>query len=170
MKYSRAQIALHWISALLVFAMAAGGLAYSYDLVDKSVLTGHQIAGQILIVLLVIRIVFRLFRSSPATQNRHPVWEQRLASVVHVLLYVCLIAFVASGYVSASALSNNALLFPVDLAFARSDTGELILEVHYLLKWALLGLFTLHFSGAMAHVLIDRDRTFSNMNPFRTPH
>lgn len=175
MKYSRTQIILHWASALLIFAMAAGGLAYSYDLVGADVLRGHQIAGQVLIVLLFVRIAVKLFRKSPAPeasapQNSHATWERRLASTVHVALYICLIAFVASGYVSASALSNNMLLFPVDLAFARSDLGEQILEIHYRLKWVLLALFALHFAGAMKHALWDRDDTLSHMLPSKRPN
>lgn len=165
MKYSFVQIGLHWASALLVLAMAGGGLAYSYDLVGNDVLIGHQIAGQILIVLLTVRIAVRIFRKQTVVESSHPLWERRLASTIHLLLYICLIAFVASGYVSASALTNNALLFPVDLAFARSDMGETILEIHYRLKWVLLALFALHLAGAMKHAFIDRDDTLAHMLP-----
>ncbi|MEO0637277.1 MAG: cytochrome b/b6 domain-containing protein [Pseudomonadota bacterium] len=164
MGYSRIQIILHWAVAVLVLAMAAGGLAYSFDLADKSILRGHQSAGQILIVLLALRIAIRLKRGAPPAPAEHAVWERRLASTVHGLLYLCLIVFVASGYVSASALSDNLLLFPVDLGFARSDTGEIILEVHYRLKWVLLALFALHFAGAMKHAFVDRDATLSRMS------
>lgn len=163
MTYSKVQIALHWIMAIMVFGMAAAGLAYRYDWVGNNVLIIHQYAGQVLIVLLVIRVILRFLRPPPAASSHHSMWEKRLASTVHFGLYLCLIAFVITGYVSASALSDTALLFPVDRAFARSERGELLLDAHYALKWVLLGLFTLHFAGTIKHSLIDRDDTLARM-------
>lgn len=163
MTYNRAHITFHWLTAVLVLGLVGSGLAYSFELADKPALTAHQIMGQALIVVVTFRIITRLARRPQPAQHAHARWERVLAGLVHVLLYGLLICFIVTGYVSASALTNNVLLFPGDLAFARSDTGEALLEMHYALKWALLVVFGLHFAGAMKHALIDRDDTLSSM-------
>ena len=163
MKYSNAQVAYHWISFVLIMVMLGSGLGYSYDLVGDGGMRVHQIAGQILIVVLVIRIATRLGRRTPNVGDQHPVWERLLAGAVQLALYAVLIAFVVTGYVSASAEASNALIAPVSVAFALSDTGEQLLEIHYMLKWVLLGLIGLHIAGALKHLIIDHDDTFSQM-------
>ncbi len=163
MKYATTHIAFHWITALLIVFMAASGLAYSYDIIDKPALTAHQIAGQVLILLLIGRIAARVFIRTQTVATTHPAIERAAAKATHLGLYLCLIAFAVTGYVSASALSSSALLFPVDIGFARSDTGEQLLELHFLLKWVLLGLLSLHLAGVIKHVLVDRDGTFAKM-------
>ncbi|WP_341368318.1 cytochrome b/b6 domain-containing protein [Yoonia sp. BS5-3] len=163
MKYSKTQVVYHWLTAALIFVMLGTGLAYRFDLADRAALNAHQIAGQLLIVVLALRVGARLMRRRPVTRHQHAAWERLLAGAVHFGLYGTMIAFVITGYVSASALSSNSLIAPVDITFARSDTGEWLLDIHYMLKWVLLGFFGLHLAGALKHLLIDRDDSFSHM-------
>ena len=163
MRYTHSHITFHWLTALLVLGLVASGLAYSFELADKGALNAHQLMCHALIIVVTLRILTRVVKRPAKADLGHAGWERALASAVHLGLYGLLIAFIVTGYVSASALSNNMLLIPGDLAFARSDTGEVLLEVHYALKWALLALFGLHFAGAMKHTLIDRDGTLSAM-------
>lgn len=160
MAYSRTQRVYHWISAALILLMAGTGLAYTYELAGDGAMRMHQFAGQVLIGVIVLRIVARLRRGGPVPRNG---WQGMLAQGVHLLLYATMIAFVVTGYVSASAETDNVLLAPVSLGFARSDTGELLLEIHYLLKWALLALLSLHVAGALKHHFVDRDDTLRQM-------
>ena len=166
--YSSQQIALHWVTFALVLIMAGTGLAYSYEWADSGAMTAHQVAGQLLIVVLILRLVTRARTGAPTPLETHTSAERRLAHIVHFGLYAVLIAFVVTGYVAASAETRNALVAPVGLGFARSDTGEALLETHYALKWALLALFALHIAGALKHTLIDRDTTLSRMLPTTT--
>jgi len=164
MKYSNAQVFYHWFSFALIILMVGTGLAYSYEWTESNVMQVHQIAGQILIVLLVLRITSRLRRRGFKWETSHALWERMLAGTVQLALYVLLITYVGSGYVSASAETTNALIAPISLGFARSDLGEQILYLHYNLKWVLLGLVSLHVAGALKHAFIDRDVTLSHMN------
>ena len=162
-RYSNRQILFHWASFVLILAMAGSGLAYSFDLADKGAMIFHQIAGQILIVVLALRLITRFTTKVPTAAKTHAKWEQVLAHIVHIGLYLVMIAFVVTGYVAASGEIENALLAPISLTFARSDTGEALLDMHYMLKWALLTLFALHLAGALKHAVIDRDKTLSRM-------
>ena len=163
MRYTKTHRLFHWTTAALIVGMVGTGLAYTYDIGGKGTLSAHQIMGQILIVVLVLRIAARIAQRVGQPVHEHHVFELALAFSVHYGLYLCLIAFVVTGYVSASATTDNALLFPADLAFARSDTGEMLLETHFLLKWVLLGLLGLHICGALKHAIWDKDNTLSQM-------
>lgn len=162
--YTNAQIWLHWATVILIAAMAYTGLDYYYEWTDESVIYWHQIVGQALIVVLLLRITMRL-RYGGRIAPTHAAWERVLASAVHFGLYLAMIVFVVTGYVAASALTNNALLFPVNIGFARGDIGEELLETHYAMKWVLLALFALHLAGAFKHAFIDKDDTLPSILP-----
>jgi cytochrome b561 len=162
MKYATTQIIYHWLSALLILVMILSGLAFSYEWAGAWVIRAHQVAGQILIVVLALRIVAKI-RHRSTHQDTHNILEKIAAQTVHASLYLCMIAYVVSGYISASGLNNPFLIWPIDKSFARSDMGETILDWHYSLKWVLLALVTLHVLGALKHLLWDKDDTFSHM-------
>lgn len=164
-KYSNTQIAYHWLTLSLVLFLIGSGLAFSFKFAGagSKTLIAHQISGQALIVLLAFRIVARLTRKTPDTVLAHAKWEQKLAGATHLGLYAALIAYVISGYVSASGMVTNALIAPINIGVARSDIGEVFVEAHYAMKWVLLGLFGLHLTGALKHVFFDRDGTMSLM-------
>jgi cytochrome b561 len=162
MKYANAQIIYHWVSALLILVMILTGLAYSFEWAGAWVIRAHQTAGQGFIVVLVLRVMAKLMHRS-SYQGPHMVMEKIAALVVHGALYICMIAFAITGYISASGLNNPFLIWPADKSFARSDLGEMILDWHYALKWVLLVLVTLHILGALKHLIWDKDDTFSHM-------
>ena len=163
MRYSFGIIVLHWTTAALIFALATSGLLYSYQIVGSNALIFHQWGGQLLLVLVFIWIGVRLaFRVGPRNSS-HVWWEKMLAGLVKILLSARLIAYVVTGYVTASGLRNAELLFPINVAFARSDLGDLFMEVHFALKWVLLVVLGLHVLGTIKHSFIDRDDTFRNI-------
>ena len=162
MRYNKAQIRYHWASVLLILIMAVTGMAYRVELADDGAMLIHQLTGQVLIVLLVVRIISRLAKR-PAP-NPHRSIVTLAASAMHIALYLTLIAFVVTGYIGASAELDNALIAPVSLSFSRSDTGEWLLEIHYLMKWVLLVLVGGHIAAALKHHFWNRDSTLTDMS------
>ena len=163
MRYSYGIILLHWTTAVLIFALATSGLLYSYKIVGSNALIFHQWGGQLLSVLVFIWIGVRLAFGVGPRNPDHVWWEKILAAIVKITLYILLIAYVVTGYVSASGLRSSELLFPINVAFARSDLGDLFMEAHFALKWVLLVVLALHLLGTLKHSLIDRDNTFRNI-------
>lgn len=163
MKYSKAQIIYHWLTVAVLIAMVLSGLAYTYDWIDKGSMGFHQIAGQAFIAILIMRLIARLTHPTKAGRTHHTSFEDLMARTVHGGLYICMIAYVVTGYVAASGLRDPMLLAPVNQGFARSDTGELFLEAHFALKWILLALFTIHIVAVLKHRFWDKDATNSNM-------
>ena len=163
MRYSFGIIMLHWTTATLVFALATSGLLYSYKIVGSNALIFHQWGGQLLLVLVFIWIGVRLAFGVGPPNSDHLWWEKILAALVKITLYALLIAYVVTGYVTASGLRNAELLFPINVAFARSDLGDLFMEAHFALKWVFLVVLGLHVLGTIKHSFIDRDNTFRNI-------
>ncbi|PJI85408.1 cytochrome b561 [Yoonia maricola] len=165
MRYSRAQIVYHWLTVAVLAFMVLSGLAYNYDWIDTGSIRFHQLLGQIFIVLLAARLITRLIYPVTPDHADHTAFEVIAARIVHGGLYLCMIAYVFTGYIAASGLRDPMLLAPVNQAFARSDAGEWLLEAHFTLKWILLALFTLHFAGALKHLLWQQNKPISNMTP-----
>ena len=163
MRYSFGIILLHWTTAVLMLALATSGLLYSYKIVGSNALIFHQWGGQLLLVLVFIWIIVRLVFGVGPPISDHVWWERILAALVKITLYALLIAYVVTGYVTASGLKKTELLFPINVAFARSDLGDLFMGAHFALKWVLLVALCLHVLGSLKHSFIDRDNTFRNI-------
>ena len=163
MRYSYGIIILHWTTAALMFALITSGLLYSYKIVGSNALIFHQWGGQLLFVLALIWIGVRIAYGVGPHNPDHVWWEKALADLIKITLYTLLVAYVVTGYVTASGLRSTQLLFPIDVAFARSDLGELFMEAHFALKWVLLAVLALHVLGTLKHSFIDRDNTFRNI-------
>ena len=163
MKYPYVIIVLHWTTAVLIVALVTSGLLYSYQIVGSKALIFHQWGGQLLFLLVFIWIGVRLAFRVGSRNADHVWWEKTLAAFVKIILYLLLVAYVVTGYVTASGLRRTELLFPIDVAFARSDSGELFMEAHFVLKWVLLAVLALHVLGTIKHSFIDRDNTFRNI-------
>ena len=114
-----------------MLALAASGLLYSYKIVGQNALIFHQWGGQILFVLVFIWIGVRLALGVGPRNPDHVWWEKMLVSLVKILLYALLIAYVVTGYVTASDIRSTELLFPINVALARSDLGDLFMEAHF---------------------------------------
>jgi cytochrome b561 len=146
-----------------MFALATSGLLYSYKIVGSNALIFHQWGGQLLLVLVFIWIGLRLALGVGPGNPDHAWWEKTLATLTKITLYVLLVAYVVTGYVTASGLRSSELLFPINVAFARSDVGDLFMEAHFALKWVLLAVLAIHVLGTLKHSFIDRDNTFRNI-------
>ena len=145
-----------------MFALAASGILYSYNCwfkcVDISPM-GRTNSFGIVFIWIGVRLSFGVGPSNPG----HVWWEKIPATLVKITLYILLVAYIITGYVTASGLKSTELLFPINVAFARSDLGDLFMEAHFALKWILLAVLALHLLGTLKHSFIDRDNTFRNM-------
>jgi cytochrome b561 len=97
-------------------------------------------------------------------------WQRIAAEVVHVLLYVLMIAIPVSGYLYSSA-SNIPVVYlglvRLPLLISPDPHLKAILKVvHVTLNYGLLALVVLHVAGALKHQLLDRDGLLSRMIPF----
>jgi cytochrome b561 len=172
-RYGAIPQGVHWLTAIFV---AAGWLIGQFadfpspkSPPDFSLLT-HIALGQCVVLLLLFRLVWRLFNPPPPYEvtplGRLVEWAARLG---HVALYALLLAVPALGIV---AELKRAGLLPVFGFWQLSSpwpidrvTGRTVLDVHGTLADALLILAGLHAVAALIHHRIWRDRTLVRMLP-----
>jgi cytochrome b561 len=183
-RYSGVAITLHWLIALLLIGQLAGGF-YMHGLPREQaelkfeLYQLHKSFGITILLLTLLRILWRLTHTPPPLPDRMPEWEKFLARAAHFGFYALLIALPLVGWavVSSSpfAESVQTYLFGVihwphlpffqDVADRRALSDE-IAEIHEYLAFAMIGLIGLHLAAVVKHAFLDRDSVLSHMVPF----
>jgi cytochrome b561 len=165
--------ALHWIIVLLIInqwliIQRAHSLPKGPALI--SALAWHKSFGITVLLLAVVRLLWRWMNPVPDLSAETRPWERVLAKVSHVLLYVLIFALPLSGWTMSSARS-----FPVswfgwvqlpDLVAPNPDLYKTLHEVHEVLFNVLVVVAALHVAGALKHHFIDRNDVLKRMLPF----
>ena len=140
---------LHWLIALLILAQfVIGNVAEEMKLTPAKLdlFVWHKSIGVTILLLALLRLVWRLGNPPPAPPAGTPRWEQRLAAAAHAVLYVLLFA----------------VPMPDFLATDR-EVQEIAAEVHEALIAALLLVVIAHIAAALRHHFLLRDDVLSRM-------
>ena len=165
---------LHWIVVLLIAVIAGLGL-YMVDLPNNPqkirLYALHKSLGLTLLALVVLRLAWRTYAGAPSPVAGTPRWQERIATLTHVALYVLLLAQPLTGW-----LFNYASGFPLQWfglfnlprnPVADSDLRDLAKSLHEAGFWLLLVLVVAHVGAAFYHHLFLRDATLMRMLPRR---
>ena len=180
-RWGAVSMLLHWLVAVLVFALLAAGFVMESGLIqDRTTLfalyQAHKSFGLLVLVLAALRLVWRLFFPVPILPGTLKPWEKRLAGVTHIALYGLLFAQPLVGWlmVSASPLQIPTVAFGVievpHLIGPDKVTENALKAVHGLLAWALMAVVALHLVAALKHHLVLRDDVLRRMLPARRPN
>ncbi|HSG56301.1 MAG TPA: cytochrome b [Paracoccaceae bacterium] len=164
---------LHWIMALLVLGMIAAGFLMVQDGLARplrnTLFIFHKNAGVLVLVLIVLRIAYRLVQPPPALPAHLPSWQVRAAGASHLALYALLVVMPVAGYVRVKAggfpiESLDALGIPSPVP--RSEPlAELAKAVHHYAGFVITGIVAVHISAAFYHAILRRDGVFSRIWP-----
>ena len=162
----------HWLIVLLLLAQGTVGLVM-VDMArgpDKiAVYAFHKSVGITILALAVARLLWRLYAGRPAPIPSIPSWQERMASLMHIALYVLLFAVPISGWVMNSATGFPLQWFGLfnlpSIAPRDHDLHELAESVHETLFWVLVALAAAHAAAAVYHHLLQRDATLARMLP-----
>lgn len=170
--YGTVAKSLHWLIAALVIGMIGLGLYMSGQDPSPPVFKMyalHKSVGVTILLLALLRLIWKFSGPRPSPLPNHKLWEKRLATVIHTLLYVSLFLMPLSGWIMSSAKDFSVSVFGLftlpDLVAPNEGLAELAEEVHEIAAFTLIGMIVLHFAGAMKHHLIDRDATLRRMLP-----
>jgi cytochrome b561 len=174
-RYGSVAQSIHWVSALLVI------IAWTLGLFGEELPKGrprelgelwHIFAGELILVLLLFRLVWRLVEPPPpAEHTAMGRFADLAAKLGHLALYALLLAVpaigVATQFAGGEALSVFGLFeiaspWIKDRAFKHS-----LEEIHELTAHALIGLAALHALAALAHHFVFHDQTLRRMLPAR---
>lgn len=173
MGYTTTARMLHWAVALLVLAMLPVGAIMVQDGLDRALQNRlfifHKNAGVVILVLMLIRLSWRLFNPPPRLPDTVTPLSARLAGAAHLSLYVLVLFMAITGYVRVtmggfpieglSALGMHPLL-PRNEAVA-----ELAKSAHFYARFALVAVILVHVGAALMHLVIKRDGVFQRMWP-----
>lgn len=169
-RYTIPTIALHWLTVLLIIAVYCTmefRSSFERGSPERELMkTLHYMLGLTVLGLTAMRIWFRSRQPYPMIEPVPPVWQHKLAALVHVALYALLIGLPLCGWLILSAegkvipfwgLELPALIGPnEELAGTLEDVHELLAEAGY----ALIGLHTL---AAIYHHHVVKDNTLLRM-------
>lgn len=160
---------LHWVMALMILALLTvgftmGGVAEPF----KWTLYGvHKAVGLTALVLVALRLLWRLKNAVPALPSDTPTW-QRLASNANVmLLYTFMFVMPLSG-LTLSLMGGHEVsyfgLFTIP-AFTTGSTAASLWAsaLHNVSAFALAGLVSLHFLAGLYHHFVRKDPVLMRM-------
>lgn len=171
-RYGLIAAGLHWLVALAVIGLLVVGLLMtrmepSPDTFRLYFL--HKSVGMTILLIVAVRLLWRLWQSPPGSPSNHKKWEKILAKAIHYGFYAALFALPLSGWVMSSAKGfpvNLFGLFTLPDFVQKSETlAQNAEEAHEIIAYSLIAMVGLHVAGALKHHLIDRDDTLRRMIP-----
>ena len=171
-EYSGFAKLLHWIIAACVLFIIPAGITMD-NLPDgdlkNALYTLHRSTGVLVLVLMVIRLAYRLINGVPAPEPTLTSWQRIVSHVVHLSLYALLIAQPIIGWVATSAYGAQISVFGLFTLPAIVGKDEALSKplfvVHELIGFVVAGLLIMHIGAALYHYFIQRDGVLQRMLP-----
>ena len=176
-RYSAVAMTLHWLLAIGVIVqwrIAETAEHAATEEAGREIMGNHFSLGITLLLLVALRLAWRLVAPNPPIAAHPAPWERGLAKVTHTLFYVLLIVMPLAGWLAMSKYGA-----PVDvwglfalppLPVAEDPEGaKAIFGAHATAGTVLLALVVIHVLGTLKHTLLDKDGNLFRMLPFGTP-
>ena len=123
----------------------------------------HFVLGLTVLALVAMRSAVRLKQAYPAVTPPLPLWQQRLSTNVHLLLYAVMIFMPLTGWLTLSAEGKD-IPFGLPALIAENESlAHNVEELHELIGKAAYFLIGLHIVSALYHQLIRKDNVLKRM-------
>ena len=168
--YAPVAKALHWLTALCVIGLLAVGLwmvGLPISLLKLQVYAWHKWIGLTVLLLTLVRLMWRWYAPPPALPPTVTPWERRLAPYSHGALLLLLLAQPIVGWLMSSAGGVKVFWFGLvpmpDLLSRDQSLFAGLRTAHATLAWTLIVLVTIHVLAVVRHDLLRRDGIFRRM-------
>lgn len=171
-KYHPKLKVMHWIMAVLVLLMLLIGWMMAEKVVPEDasyrgfVYMMHKSTGILILILIFVRLYFRLSTYVPPLPREFSRFEAKLASVTHFCFYVLLFILPINGWLMSNFAGRDAVFFGVNLPKLVSPdefAAGIARASHSYIAYTLLALVGLHILGALFHRYIDRKDVLQRM-------
>jgi cytochrome b561 len=172
-RYGAVAQSLHWLVAALVvtqFVLANLSKGLPTGIHKLILLANHKSVGMTVLMLTVLRMLWRLKHAPPPLPDGMQPAEQALARYAHFAFYFLLFAMPISGWLMSSAKNYSVSWFGVftwpDLIGKSERAFKLLRGTHKLLSDALFAIAALHILAALKHHFWNKDDVLVRMLPF----
>jgi cytochrome b561 len=166
-RYGAVARAMHWVTAVAIFAMIGSGLAAdaaSGEPAAVNILRFHAATGVAVLLLTLLRILWWVFADRrPADTARTPRAQALAAHAVHYAFYVVIVLLGSSGIAMIALSGAGNILFGAETGPLPRFEDFLPRGPHGLLALALIGLAALHILAALYHQFVIKDRRLGRM-------
>lgn len=164
---------LHWLIAALIVTQFT--LAYLADDLPLgahklALLARHKSFGMTVLMLAILRLLWRLNNPPPPLPSGMTPLERTLARATHIAFYVLLFAMPLTGWLMSSAKNYSVSWFGVFTwpnLIAKNETAfDVLRSTHHILSYALFAIAVLHILAALKHHFWNKDTVLLRMLPF----
>jgi cytochrome b561 len=163
--------ALHWVIAVVLLISMFYGWWMTRFSVREFRLDHYGLHGSIgydLLLLMLLRLGWRTFDSTPLPPPGTAHWEVVAAKVGHVLLYLLTIVVCIAGWLLAGTMRrplDAPLLGFIDIPVPPLGRSyhELFEDSHKIIAYTLLALIVVHVAAALRHHFIKRNDVLRRM-------
>ena len=172
LRYGAVAQSFHWIIAALIVTQFV--LAYMADDLPNgmhklALLARHKSFGMTILMLAVLRLLWRLTHPAPALPAGMTSAERFLARASHFAFYVLLFAMPLTGWMMSSAKNYSVSWFGLftwpNLIGKNAHAFELLQSTHETLSIVLLSIASLHILAALKHHFWNKDDVLRRMLP-----
>ncbi len=164
--------AFHWIAALAILLLLGHGWWMTHMTLRPDRLanyTWHSALGYDLMVLIVLRLLWRWANPVPDLPADLKPWERMSAHAGHFLLYVLMLVVSVTGWMVAttfrSPMTNDlfGISFPAIVTQVERPVRQWIEGSHKVLAYVLAALVVIHILGALRHHFLKRNDVLRRM-------
>lgn len=164
-KYGKGIIIIHWLSALLIFALFFLGLSMSdLEVADKmGLLKPHAALGLLVFVLTIVRSVMFFRNKRPADLKTGSKVNDKLVILIHNAFYILLLILGASGIASMIIGGYGDALQTGDLTLIKAHEDIPPLKAHGLAAYLTMVLVVMHIIGVIKHFVFTKENTLKRI-------
>jgi len=171
--YGIITILFHWSIALLIIGLIVSGLTMTSlpNNLGKLTLFGlHKQFGLLVLLIVILRLFWRLFNKIPALPRTMPKWQVISAHISHYLLYILMFTLPITGWLLTSAAGFPVSFFKLFIwpvvGRPNEKLEQIYTQTHDWLGIALTFVVVVHIGAALMHHFIDRDNVLRRMLPW----
>ena len=162
---------LHWIGAIIILLLLGHGwwMTHLAPRGPDRLLhyAGHSALGYDLLVLLVLRILWRWMNPVPTMPPGTKRWEEIAARAGHIGLYVLMFATTVVGWALAGTMRAPMQKDVFGITFPALTSGRelhnVLEDTHKVLAYLLAALVVVHIAGALRHHFVKRNDVLRRM-------
>ena len=161
---------MHWTTVLMVVISIPVGIVMGRiegGALQNALYDLHRSLGFLVLVVTLVRLVYRLFFPPPPLPAELPSWQPVVSKIVHIALYTLLIVVPIVGWAGTSAFGAPIWIFGLFVLpdFVAQDRvlARQLLDLHEVLSYTLAGLIVIHIGAAFYHLSERGDRVFRRM-------